>query len=260
MKVIIRLRFLLLTITTVVCMAGSSFAQNSVEQFYKGRTITIRAPSAPGGINDLVSRLVARYLRDHIPGHPNIIVQNLPGSGLAAANTLYNTAERDGTVIAFIERATPQTALQGDPNALFDPLKLTWLGSLSSYASDAYMLIVNAPHPVRNADDLRKAGVSLKLGSQHSASTNTEFAMLAKVVLGLNIDVGRGAHVPGDAAQRDRRTGDRAERTSRRSAAPVGFAFGPAARPICPRHAPCCHQGCTDRTGTGARRRLESAH
>jgi tripartite-type tricarboxylate transporter receptor subunit TctC len=192
-KMITRLWFVLLAVSTItICMEGSGLAQISVEQFYRGRTITIRAPSAPGGINDLVSRLVARHLREHIPGHPNIIVQNLPAGGLASANTLYNTAERDGTVIAFMERATAQSALQGDPNALFDPLKLTWLGSLSSYANDAYMLVVNASHPVRGAGDLRKAGVSLKLGSQHSASTNTEFAMIAKLVLGFNIDVVRG--------------------------------------------------------------------
>ena len=35
----------------------------------------------------------------------------------------------------------PQLAIQGDPNVNFDPLKFTWLGSLSSYAKDAYLML-----------------------------------------------------------------------------------------------------------------------
>jgi tripartite-type tricarboxylate transporter receptor subunit TctC len=178
----------------IIVFAGKqASAQQTVEQFYKGRTITMRVPSASGGINDIVGRLVARYLQEYIPGHPAVIVQNLPsGGGLTSANILYNTAERDGTVIGFLERGTAQTAMQGDPNAKFDPLKMTWLGSLSSYANDAYMLVVNASSPFRSVEDLRGQGRVLKIGSQHAVATNTQFAMIAKLVLGLNIDVVRG--------------------------------------------------------------------
>ena len=37
-------------------------AAQSVEQFYRGRTITMLVGSAPGGINDISARLVARHL------------------------------------------------------------------------------------------------------------------------------------------------------------------------------------------------------
>src|ERR1700761_6778186 len=95
-------------------------AAQSVEQFYKGRTITLLIPSAPGGINDLDGRLVAQYLGRYIPGNPKIVPENLPGaSGVGIANRLYNTAEHDGSVIAIIERAVPQLAIQGDPTAKF---------------------------------------------------------------------------------------------------------------------------------------------
>src|SRR4051812_14406405 len=76
-------------------------AQPSVEQFYKGRTVTMLVSAAPGGINDIVGRLVAKHLVDFIPGHPTIVVQNMPGGGgLLSANKLYNASERDGSVIA----------------------------------------------------------------------------------------------------------------------------------------------------------------
>jgi len=49
-------------------------------------------------------------------------------------------------------------AIQGEPLARFDPQKFTWLGSLSSFADDAYMLVVNSTHPAKTVDDLRWTG------------------------------------------------------------------------------------------------------
>ena len=68
-------------------------AAQSVEAFYKGRTVTMLVGTAPGGINDLSARLVARHLGRFIPGNPFIVVQTQPGAGgLVAANRLYREA------------------------------------------------------------------------------------------------------------------------------------------------------------------------
>src|SRR4051794_28866138 len=142
-------------VLSVAVLATPVLAQQPVEQFYKGRAVTMLVSAAPGGINDIAGRLVAKHLVDFIPGHPTIVVQNMPGGGgLLSANKLYNASERDGSVIAIMERGTPQAAIQGDPNALFDPLNFTWLGSLSSYANDAYFLLINASHPAKSVADL----------------------------------------------------------------------------------------------------------
>ena len=176
-----------------VALAPPAFAQDSVESFYRGRNIMLTVPTSPGGINDLSGRLVGRHLGRFIPGAPNIVVQNVPGGGgLVAANKLYNTSERDGTVLSIIQRGTMQLQIQGNPNAKFDPKAFTWLGSLSSFADDAYLLLVNDGHPAKSAADLRKAGQVVKLGGDQPGSTNLTFALLAKTVLGLNIDVVRG--------------------------------------------------------------------
>ena len=91
-------------------------------------------------------------------------MQNNPGGGgLVTANRLYVNAEKDGTVLAKLERAVPQLAIQGNPNAQFDPMKLTWLGSLSSYADDAYLMLVNANHTAKTVADLKRPGVSVAL-------------------------------------------------------------------------------------------------
>jgi tripartite-type tricarboxylate transporter receptor subunit TctC len=165
----------------------------SVEQFYRGRTISFLVASAPGGVNDLMARLISRHLGNHIPGRPAIVVQNLQAAGIVLANRIYSNAEKDGSVIAILERGTPQLAIQGDSNARFDPLKMTWLGSVSSYANDAYVFWVNASSPVKSVDDLRRpGGPVLRTGTTGAGATNLVFTIISKEVLGLNVQNIRG--------------------------------------------------------------------
>jgi tripartite-type tricarboxylate transporter receptor subunit TctC len=187
-----RTALLACALAAALAAAGSAAAQ-SVEAFYKGRTVTMLVGTSPGGINDISARLVARHLGRFIPGNPTIIVQNNPGGGgLVTANRLYFNAEKDGAVLAKLERAVPQLAIQGNPNAQFDPAKFTWLGSLSSYADDAYLMLVNANHPAKTVADLKLPGTSVALGGDNAASSNLIFAVIAKEVLGLNVNVVRG--------------------------------------------------------------------
>lgn len=168
-------------------------AAQSVAQFYKGRTLSVLVPAATGGVFDLVGRLVARHLGRHIPGNPTVVAEDLPGAaGVLIANRIYNTAERDGSVIALLARAVPQLAIQGDPSAKFDPLKMIWLGSLSSYAEDAYVLIINARSPVKKVGDLEGKNVSIQVGAMNPGTTTLTFPLLARDVLGLDVKVVRG--------------------------------------------------------------------
>jgi tripartite-type tricarboxylate transporter receptor subunit TctC len=164
-----------------------------VEQFYKGRQITMVVGTSPGGINDISARFVARYLGKYIPGSPAIVVENQPGAGgITSANRLANTFAHDGSVIAKLERAVPLLAIQGDPNVHFDPSKLTWLGSLSSYANDAYLMLVMASNPIKSVAELKQGGRAITLGGDNAASSNFIFASMAKEVLGLNVKVVSG--------------------------------------------------------------------
>jgi tripartite-type tricarboxylate transporter receptor subunit TctC len=184
----------LLAIGIAACSLSATPAQaQSVEQFYKGRSITLLVGTAPGGINDISARLVAKYLGRFVPGSPAVVVQNNPGAGgLITANKLYNSADKDGSVLAKFERAVPQLQIQGDPNAQFDSTKFVWLGSISSYANDAYFLLVNAGGRVKSLTELQRGGMPINLGSDNSASSNFIFAVIAKEVLGLNVNVIRG--------------------------------------------------------------------
>ena len=71
-----------------------------VANFYKRRQVDLIVGSGPGGGYDIYARLLARHFGKFIPGHPPVIVQNMPGGGsLRAVNFLYNLAPKDGTTI-----------------------------------------------------------------------------------------------------------------------------------------------------------------
>ena len=120
-------------------------------------------------------------------------MQNLQSAGLVLANRIYTSAEKDGTVIAILERGTPQLAIQGDPNARFDPLKMTWLGSVSSYANDAYVFWVNASFCGQDGRRPQAPGGPVaRIGTTGAGATNVVFTIISKDVLGLNIQNMRG--------------------------------------------------------------------
>jgi tripartite-type tricarboxylate transporter receptor subunit TctC len=168
-------------------------AQTSVESFYRSKPLTIFVPSGAGGVNDTAARLVGKHLPRFIPGAPKTIVENVPGAGgLTLANRLFNTLEKDGSVISALERGTPQTAIQGDANARFDPAKITWLGSLSSYGDDAYLLTVHQRHEARTLADLQRPGKPVKIGTSGPGATNRTVPLIGKELFGLNLELVRG--------------------------------------------------------------------
>jgi tripartite-type tricarboxylate transporter receptor subunit TctC len=66
----------------------------SVEQFCKGRTITMLVGTSPGGINDISARLAARHFGRFVPGNHAIVVQNNPGAGGRSPPTGFTITSR----------------------------------------------------------------------------------------------------------------------------------------------------------------------
>ncbi|HEV3373720.1 MAG TPA: hypothetical protein VG145_14330, partial [Xanthobacteraceae bacterium] len=110
--------------------AASTLAQ-APDGFFKGRQITFLIGAGAGGGYDVYFRTFGRYLVRHIPGAPTIVPKNMPAaSGLAAANTLYTSADRDGATIGAFPNNIPMDPLFGNPGARYDAQKLNWLGSI----------------------------------------------------------------------------------------------------------------------------------
>jgi tripartite-type tricarboxylate transporter receptor subunit TctC len=110
--------------------AASALAQ-APEGFFKGRQITFLIGAGAGGGYDAYFRTFSRFLVRHIPGTPTIVPKNMPAaSGLAAANTLYTSADRDGATIGAFPNNIPMDTMFGNPGARYDAQKLNWLGSI----------------------------------------------------------------------------------------------------------------------------------
>ena len=88
---------LLLPLVLVSLAVAPAYAQ---DDFYRGKTISIVVGFTAGGGYDVNARAVARHMGKHIPGNPNVIVQNMPGAGsLTSVRYLDATAPKDGTVV-----------------------------------------------------------------------------------------------------------------------------------------------------------------
>ena len=95
-----------------------------------GKNVTMIIGFGPGGGYDQWGRALARHLGKHLPGHPNVVPQNMPGGGsFNAANHIYAVAPKDGTVLGIIARDAALGPLTGAPGARFDPLKMSWIGT-----------------------------------------------------------------------------------------------------------------------------------
>ncbi len=129
-----------------------SAAAAQAGDFYAGKQVTLICGAAAGGGYDQQARLLARHLGRLVPGHPTVIVQNMPAAAsLAAANAVYNTEPRDGTVIALIQRTLLLTRLTNPTAVHFDLGKLNWLGSLSH---EVGLSMAWHTAPVKTAQDL----------------------------------------------------------------------------------------------------------
>jgi tripartite-type tricarboxylate transporter receptor subunit TctC len=154
----------------------------SVEEFYRGKSIALAIGFTPGGGYDLYARHLARYMSKYIPGNPAIVPQNMAGAGsLRAANYIYSVAPKDGTVFGTFARTTGLNPLL-ESGATFDGTKFTWLGSVTN---DVSLCVTWHTSKANNWENFLKHPTAL--GGQAPSSEPDIFANLYKNVFGAPI-------------------------------------------------------------------------
>jgi hypothetical protein len=149
----------------------SAFAA-SVEEFYRGKTIQFVVGSTAGGGYDTYTRLIARHFAQSVPGKPSTIVQNMPGAAmLIAANYIFNSAPRDGTVIGHWSGPLILQHMMGNPAVQFDGRKFGWVGMPTA---DSLICITTERSGIKTAEDWRKAKTRVKLGSIGPGTSGTD--------------------------------------------------------------------------------------
>ena len=167
-------------------------AADAVEDFYRGKTISLWVGYGSGGGYDNTARLFAPHYGDYIPGKPRVVVQNVTGAGsLLAANNLYNVAPKDGSVIGLFSSTVAMMPLYGDQNAKFDTQKFGWIGNIHR---DLHSCGVwrGAGQEIRTLQDLIAARTTVVFGSDGGDAPLTRWALFMKNVLGANLKVVAG--------------------------------------------------------------------
>jgi len=173
------------SVALALTFAAPARAQ-SVEEFYRGKTVTILIGFSAGGGYDLYARLLARHLGKHIPGNPTVVPQNMQGAGsLKAALNVYSVAPKDGLTLATVSRSVVTDPLLIGSN--IDPVKLSWLGTITSETS---VCATWKTSPVKTWDDMFKR--EFTLGSSAVGDDTAGFALILRNVFGAKVKLVTG--------------------------------------------------------------------
>lgn len=199
-------------------------AQSAVEEFYKGKQITLYVGYSPGGGYDTYARLVAQFMGEHIPGKPSIIVKNMAGGGSrVACGYMYNVAPRDGTALATADQSLTLQQAIGDKTIQFDNNRFHWIGNPDQ---DNNTLVTWHTSGVRTIADAKSQTVSVATTGPNT--TSAQYPVIMNLLLGTKFKIVHGYPGANDANM----AMERGEVHGRGS---YGWATGKATRPAWPK-------------------------
>ncbi|RYY93725.1 MAG: tripartite tricarboxylate transporter substrate binding protein [Comamonadaceae bacterium] len=114
--------------------------------------IKLIVPYAPGGVNDIVMRLVSKQVGERV-GQP-VIIDNRPGAGGVVGTTAVAKSPADGYTLGAAATSTLIASPLTNPQSTVDVQKE--LAFVSILATVPMFLTVNTDLPVNNAADLLK--------------------------------------------------------------------------------------------------------
>jgi tripartite-type tricarboxylate transporter receptor subunit TctC len=161
--------------------AGVPSAHAADAAYFAGKTMKIVIPFGFGGTYGKYARVFADHLPAHLPGTPNIIVQEMPGAGgVKAMNFAYNVMPKDGlNLLEPIDTCVIVQLMQAD-KVRYDVRKFTWLGSSNQTNN---VMVIRTDAPGHSVEALMK-GAKAIMGSTGPGSDGTIFPRLAAGLLG----------------------------------------------------------------------------
>jgi tripartite-type tricarboxylate transporter receptor subunit TctC len=159
-------------------------------QDYPTRTVTIVAPSAPGGMYSILARLIGGKL-ERLYGK-SFVVENRPGASSVTGAVAVTRAPPDGYTLMVATSSTLATNVTLHKNLPYDPL--TDFVPITLIALSPEVLLVNASLPVRSIADLVKLARTtpgLSFGSAGPGTAQHLNGELLKAALGVELH-----HIP----------------------------------------------------------------
>lgn len=168
--------------------SGASEDDGGGDDFFEGKTLKIVVGTDPGGGFDTYARGIAAHMPAHIPGNPNIIVENMPGAGqMIAMNHVASAAPKDGTVIGTADGGLVLKQLVGAEGVEFDMAEMHYLGMPDDPVN--MVLVARADVGVESLEDIIDGGEELVIGGQAPGDIQTDPSTLLREVLGANVDI-----------------------------------------------------------------------
>ena len=125
------MRALLIVSAFLISLISPATAQD-VESFYRGKQVRIIVGFSSGGGYDQYGRLLARHISKHIPGAPNVVVQNMPGAAsLKSLQYLDAGAAPDGATMVTFNPGLILGSLTAPQKTPIDFRNFSWIGNIS---------------------------------------------------------------------------------------------------------------------------------
>ncbi len=182
----------LLVLVSVLCSLApfQNTARANTHDFYKGKVLRIVVGNSVGGAMDDWARFIALYLGKHIPGNPDILVQNMPGAAsIIAANHVYSVTKPDGLTLGLINPAIYIDQLLGAKEVKFDWKQFAWIGSPEKIDQ---VLYIRTDSPYKTIDDIRKASEAPRCASLGRAGLGYFLPKFLEDGLGAKINIVAG--------------------------------------------------------------------
>lgn len=180
----------ILALAVFAAVAAWTFPTDAQSKFFEGKTIRMIVGFSAGGGFDTYTRAITRHMSRHVPGHPAIIVENMPGAAsLVAANQVYKVAKPDGLTIVNFHGNQVIGQLIEREGIEFDVRKFQWLGV--PMRDNAACALTKASG-ITSLDKLVAAKSPVKFGAVGPGDTSHDTGRMLQAVLGLPVQLVRG--------------------------------------------------------------------
>jgi tripartite-type tricarboxylate transporter receptor subunit TctC len=158
---------------------------------YPAKPVSILVPFSPGGITDILGRIVAEGLGNRLK--QPFIVENRPGGGTSVATLAVSHATPDGYTLLMAPNGTLSTNLTLYKSLPYNPV--TDLTPIAKIGSIPFVLVTNPSLPVANLADLLKLARSepgkLNYGSGGAGTNGAIFMSMLQSLTNIKMN-----HVP----------------------------------------------------------------
>jgi tripartite-type tricarboxylate transporter receptor subunit TctC len=165
-------------------------AAAQTDDFYKGKTLSIVVGATPGGAFDVISRSLARFIGNHLPGRPNVVVQNMPGAGsLTSLAYIESVAPADGTVIGTFLPGIITQSVVAPEKVRVNLANISWVGIVS--ADFSRVCYGFGPNGVKSWDDLmsRPKDKPFIMGTTGTGASNYINGASLREIFGANVRI-----------------------------------------------------------------------